>query len=214
MKVDGYKFSVSRKYNEVSIKIGDANTTVTGTKVYKISYKLRFGDDGVKTFDEVYYNIIGTEWDNKIDNATFSVTLPKSFDANKLGFSVGYKNATGYDPKSLALSVSGNTVTGRMTKPLDYYSGITMRLELPQGYFKVPDIRTTDWVLMGIIGFITLLTCVLFFLYGRDEKPVETVEFEAPRRHDPTRSRLCLQRQPEKRRRRFRLSSIGPTRDI
>ena len=41
--------------------------------MYKITYELKFGDDGVKAFDEVYFNIIGDAW----HNITFSLTLPK-----------------------------------------------------------------------------------------------------------------------------------------
>ena len=55
-------------------------------------------------------------------------------------------------------------------KRLGYYTEVTIRLELPEGYFHVPDIRTPDWILMGLIGVITLaaaflLTASLFTIF-------------------------------------------------
>ena len=43
-------------YNK--IKIGDANVTLTGKKIYEISYNYNIGKDPVKEADEFYYNII------------------------------------------------------------------------------------------------------------------------------------------------------------
>lgn len=180
VNVEGYNYSVSNSSNAVTIKIGDPDKTVTGKQVYKITYKLVFGDDGVKSFDEVYYNIIGNDWPTTINQLTFSVTLPKPFDEKKLGFSMGTAGTSGYDPDIFSHKVDGNTVTGRVLGQLLPYTAVTMREELPQGYFKIPDIRIPDWILMGVIGAITLIAIILFLMFGRDKKPVKTVEFEAP----------------------------------
>jgi uncharacterized membrane protein YgcG len=105
--------------------------------------------------------------------------LPKEFDASKVGFSTGSYGSVGYKPGELIFNVTGNTVTGSMPH-LNYYEGITMRLELPQGYFKVPDLRLTEWILMGVMGGLVLVCFLLFLIFGRDERAVQTVEFYAP----------------------------------
>lgn len=179
IKVEGYRYSASNEGEYIRIKIGDPNKTVTGDQTYRISYKLKFGNDGVQQFDEVYYNIIGPDWDTNIDHATFSVELPKAFDAHAVGFSVGPRGAKGYNADELKFNVDGNTITGSVTK-LGYYSGITLRVELPQGYFRVPDLRLPDWLIMGAIGLMSLVSILLFLLFGIDYKPVQTVEFNAP----------------------------------
>lgn len=186
VKVQGWKYSVKSDSYETEIKIGDANKTVTGDRTYAISYKLRFGDDGVDAFDEAYFNIIGTDWDTTTDHVTFSVELPKPFDVKKLGFSVGNTAVSGYNPDELKYTVRGSTITGYTTVQLHNYFGITMRAELPQGYFKLPDPRMADWIIMGIIGLLAFLSMLLFLIFGIDSKPVQTVEFNAPAGMTPT----------------------------
>jgi uncharacterized membrane protein YgcG len=168
------------KNDTVTLYFGDANKTVSGTHTYKVHYKLGFGDDQTKDFDEAYFNVLGTNWDVQIDRFSFMVTLPKAFDAKKLGFSMGARGDTGYDPAVLKFNVYGNTISGEVASKIHAYTGITMRAELPDGYFDVPDIRIPDWILMGVIGAVTLLALLFFLLYGRDKKPVVTVEFDAP----------------------------------
>lgn len=180
VRVDGWDYSVDSTGSLVTIKIGSADTYVSGDQTYRISYKIGFGDDGVARFDEAYFNIIGTDWEAPILKATFSVTLPKPFDENKLGFSTGYQSSTGYDPGVFKFQVNGNTITGEVQRELNPYEGVTMRIELPQGYFKVPDLRIPDWIAMGIMALLAILSYIFFLMYGRDEKPVETVEFYAP----------------------------------
>ena len=65
---DGYTQSVED--GVYTFKIGDPYKTITGPKKYIISYDYDFGDDNIDKYDELYFNIIGTEWDcNKIGRA-------------------------------------------------------------------------------------------------------------------------------------------------
>ena len=78
------KFTKSTTYgtnSEVTIKIGDANKYVNGDHQYVISYNYYLGDDNLKDFDELYYNIIGTDWDCNIEKVTFKISMPSDFDA-------------------------------------------------------------------------------------------------------------------------------------
>jgi uncharacterized membrane protein len=114
VNIEGWDYTVQDDGEIVSIKIGSPDRFVTGGQTYRISYKLRLGDDGADSFDEVYYNIIGTGWDSTIDNVTFSITLPEEFDKSKLGFSTGGQGNSGYDTTKLTYTVDGNTISGRM----------------------------------------------------------------------------------------------------
>ncbi len=180
VNIDGWNYTIDGGGELVTIKIGSADKYVSGDQTYRISYKIGFGDDGAARFDEAYFNIIGTDWEAPIKKAAFSVTLPKPFDENSLGFNTGYYSSTGYDPGVFKYEVSGNTITGEVLRELNPYEGVTMRLELPQGYFKVPDARIPDWIAMGVMALLAVISVILFFKYGRDDKPVETVEFYAP----------------------------------
>ena len=180
VRVEGYDYSVSREYGYVNIRIGDPDELITGDHTYRISYKLHFGDDGMADSDEVYYNIIGNEWTSMTDSLTFSVTLPSGFDKDSLGFSIGYEGSTGYSSSDLAYWVEGNTISGRVLRPLDAYEGVTMRMALPEEYFDISKIYIPDWILAGLLIMFVLAGTVLFVLRGIDARPVVTVEFFPP----------------------------------
>lgn len=179
IKVDN-QFVVSNDNNNRIIKIGDPDLTVTGLNRYIFSYKYELGSDGTNKYDELYFNIIGTERDTNINNINFKITMPKAFDANKLGFSTGSYGSTGYADE-LQYQVSGNVISGSYNKPLAAYEGITVRLELDEGYFVIKPFPSW-W------GYITIILCLLFIgyaytlwdRYGRDEEVVSPINFYPP----------------------------------
>lgn len=80
------EYEISKTNDTLKIKIGSKDTTVIGSKKYIIKYNYNLGKDPSKDYDELYYNIIGNEWNTSISNITFTITLPKEFDSSKLGF--------------------------------------------------------------------------------------------------------------------------------
>ena len=52
-------FKISNENGYKVIKIGDADSTLTGRQTYTIKYKYNIGKDPLKNADELYYNIIG-----------------------------------------------------------------------------------------------------------------------------------------------------------
>ena len=72
--------------------------------------------------DDTYFNIIGTEWDTTISNVTFKITMPKEFDASKIGFSVGRYGTSGYPEGYLTYDVDGTTITGSYNYILNSYN--------------------------------------------------------------------------------------------
>lgn len=135
VSVEGMQYTTQESGDDFEIIIGDPEATVTGTQTYQIHYTYYPSGDSSSGFSGVYYNLIGTGWDTTIDSVEFSVTLPKPFDASMLGFSLGAAGDKGYDPAVFGFSVSGNIISGSVKRRLQPYEGLTMRLELPQGYF-------------------------------------------------------------------------------
>ncbi len=189
--------SVNEKYSKkiedfnLNLKIGNANKTITGNKKYVIKYKYSLGKDPLKDKDELYFNIIGTEWDTTISNITFKIVMPKEFDPNELGFSSGYLGST--DSSSIEYNVDGNTITGKYINndpeaenkvgTLNSGEGITVRCELPEGYFKYNmfEMDFIDYIII-IAPFLCLAYAVKRWRkYGKDEKAIDTVEFYPPK---------------------------------
>lgn len=170
-------FTKSTNNGNLQIKIGDANRTITGEKEYTIRYKYSIGKDKAKEYDEFYFNLIGTEWDTAIGNVTFEINMPKEFDEDKLGFSVGSTGSTYSD--DIEYEIDDNTITGSYNGILDKKEGITMRLELEDGYFIYE--RGVDIYLMYLIpGVLLIISLLLWKKYGKDDLVVDTVEFYPP----------------------------------
>ncbi len=166
---DGYKV----------IKIGDKNKTVRGMQTYTIKYNYNIGRDPLKDADELYFNLVGNEWDTIIKNLEFKITMPKEFDQSLLGFSRGKYGSS--DSSNISYEVNGNVIEGKIEKNLSKGEALTVRLTLPEGYFTANS-NFDIYPIAVIIGSIACVigSYILWRKYGKDDKVVETVEFYPP----------------------------------
>lgn len=163
------------------IKIGDPYKTLIGEKEYIITYKYDLGKDRSKEYDELYFNIVGTEWDTTIDGLNFTIEMPKTFDEKELGFSSGEKGSV--NNENISYRVVGNKIIGEYTGTLDPGEAVTVRLELPDGYFEVPEktLSTTQLMYALIPALLACLSFCIWKKYGDDPDVVATVEFYPPK---------------------------------
>lgn len=164
----------------IKLQIGSSTSTIIGEHRYLISYDYSLGSDGVSKYDELYYNIIGAEWDTKISNVTFTIEMPNDdFDKSKIGFTRGEYGST--ETSDIEYDIDGNKIIGKYNGSLDEYNGLTVRIELPEGYFKVIDYQKyIDYVVVAIFTIIIFIAFILWFIYGKEKRVVETVEFYPP----------------------------------
>lgn len=175
---DNYSLSTEDGYKV--IKIGDSNKTLTGQKNYKISYLYNLGRDSGKKYDELYFNLIGSEWDTSISNITFTIKMPKEFDSSKLGFSSGTVGST--DSSKVTYTVNKNTITGRYNGTLNSGEALTVRLDLPDGYFVGASLNISLTSILSIVLplLFVLITYLLWNKFGKGKRVIETVEFYPP----------------------------------
>ena len=178
VEVVGAPFTTYKENNLLMIQIGDPDQYVTGTQDYTVSYQHVLGNDKIDSLDFVYYNLIGTDWDCSIDNVSFSVTLPKDFDASGIHFYSGAYGSSGED--LVDYQTAGRTITGTHLGPLAPYEGLTLKLRLPEGYFAVSDVFNWTNLLYLLTALFLLGAVFLFLRFGKDGKLVTPVEFNAP----------------------------------
>lgn len=180
---DNYKVSNEDGYKV--IKIGDANTTLTGSHTYTIKYTYNIGKDPLKDVDELYFNLIGEEWDTTIDNITFKITMPKEFDESQLGFSCGSVGST--NSSNVDYSVYDKEITGSVKGTLTPKQALTVRLTLPEGYFVGAGLKADMFSVFVIILSLVflLISYMLWKKYGKDDEVIETVEFYPPEGYNP-----------------------------
>lgn len=175
------KYTTSIENGKYKIKIGDKNKYLTGEQHYNIKYKYNIGKDPLKEVDELYFNIIGTEWtDTVIGNVTFTIVMPRDFDESKLGFSAGKYGTSG--TTFIDYTVEGKVIKGSYNRILEANEALTVRLELPEGYFVVKGFSDSPLVyILLIIPLLFLAVAVyLWNKYGKEDLVTETVEFYPP----------------------------------
>lgn len=170
-------YTTSRENGYLNVKIGSKNRTLTGEQTYVIKYTYNIGKDPVKDYDELYFNIIGDQWDTVIGNVSFTITMPKEFDSSKLGFSSGLKSSVNND--KISYNVTENKIIGSYKEILQENEALTVRCELPEGYFVGAGFKVNSIIyIICLIPIIFLgISIMLWYKFGRDDQVVETVEF-------------------------------------
>lgn len=185
VKVANFNFETSTEDDSVVIKIGNADEYVSGTQTYPISYIWNPGDDKIDSMDDVYFNIVPQNWDTSIENAHFKIVMPKPFDPTQVEFISGGYGSTVTD--AVDFTVTGNTIEGTLKQPLSNYQGVTLKINLPDGYFVGAYTGDEFLPFMYIIFGLSLLGgALIWFFAGRDKRPVETVEFYPPQNFTPS----------------------------
>ena len=105
-----------------------------------ISYTLDLDQDEYLTFDEIYYDIIGIDWDTVIGNVTFQIEMPKEFDDTNLEFLGGNY---GSPEQKIEYTVENTTIKGSYQGILEEYAGNTRSRVYHKGYFEIQSGSTT-----------------------------------------------------------------------
>lgn len=192
IEVEGAPYTAKSNLGEMEVKIGDANKTITGSASYVIKYTYDWGKDGLEDIDEFYWNIIGTDWDAPIGDIDFSIRMPKGFEANKIGFTHGIGGSIFSD--GVIYSVKDNTINGSYAGVLSANNALTIRVELPEGYFTSTGVDYGPGVYLTYLipAVILLIVVIMWMIYGRDERYVETVEMYPPEDINSAEAALIL----------------------
>ena len=143
-------FVTSIADNIVDFKIGNADTTITGDHVYKISYTVENGIGSNYTdHDEIYWNGTGNGWQVPIENASLKITTDFNAAQNNLICFTGVTNST---DKNCTVS-NGQVST---TQALNSGEGLTAVAGYPVGTFpksvllkELP--KTTSEMALGLL---------------------------------------------------------------
>ncbi|HEU4528854.1 MAG TPA: DUF2207 domain-containing protein [Actinomycetota bacterium] len=118
---------VEHSGGSLRIRIGDPDRTITGPHTYTITYRVEGAMNGFSTHDELYWNAIGTEWQQAIDRADVRVSGPARVTrvacyAGLAGSTAGCERAEIED---------GAAVFSHRTLPA--FNGMSVAVALPPG---------------------------------------------------------------------------------
>lgn len=187
------KFTVSKNKEQIYFKIGDANKTINGEHVYKISYTVENGiGSNFPNHDEIYWNVTGNDWQVQIEKAT--ATISTDFSAKLTDF-ICFEGPLGL--KDQSCKVTTNTVSSSQILYPGY--GLTIVAVYPVNTFpksillrelpKTIGEKFIGWFLANLyliyIFFNVVLPLVLIYWYQTHKNKkrfgVPTVNFDTPK---------------------------------
>lgn len=178
--VEDYMYGYYVENGSMVIQIGDEYETVTGKQSYKYSYDLTIYDDGDTSSDMLYLNLVPTGWDTPIQKSKVTVKLPFAIDESKIEIYTGLYGQKDTNGAVWSYDKASNTISIEAVYLLKG-EGITLYCPLPEGTWV--NQHSNQWlkpfILLPLILALGLCT-LLWYLFGRDRKYVETVEFYPP----------------------------------
>mgnify|MGYP004651001903 CR=1 FL=1 len=183
-------------YSDDSYKIielgGDNYVNESGTSetdrliTYRVSYTYTFGNDFTKDYDLINLWLMPVQVPVKVEYFKFEIKMPKNFTTTPV-FHMG--NVETVEQVDLSAYIDKGRLTISNSSPLEFdaYEGLTVRMELPQGYFSSVK-NFSIWVEIGcVIGAVVVAVIIIMLTIqrGSKNKPVKTVEFYPPEGYTP-----------------------------
>ncbi len=179
-----YHFKKILSGNNLKLKIGQTDKTVTGLKTYVISYNLQRAINYFNDHDELYWNVTGNGWSVPIKHASAEIILPHTSD--KITHHCYAGNPNSRHSCAEEVSLKQRVVFGQSN--LGPGQGLTIVVGWPKGWVNEP----TWWQKMlatiydnWILGLPLLSLIFMFSLWwrrGRDARGRSTIiaEYDAP----------------------------------
>lgn len=185
IKVSGWNYDVSTNGDYKSIKIGSADKYVEGDQQYVITYRILNAINFFKDHSELYFNVIGDQWETTIAAVNFKVELYQPLPATP-----GYFAATGAlgsrENKTVTKWEGTDIFSGSTTEQLNPNEGVTIGISFPKDYLIKPDYRFIGiyWLLLPLIAFAGMF--YTWKKWGKDDEVTIQTEFYPPENISPS----------------------------
>lgn len=144
VKIEGVKDDEGKDYNytttnedgEITLKIGDADKTITGVHTYIITYTVSGALTYFSDHDELYWNITGSNWDVPIEVAYTTISLPEKEGAlfNNV---ICYTGMQGSQNSNCSVNIQGRSVAVTGDKTLYTNEGLTIVAGFPKNVVSI-----------------------------------------------------------------------------
>jgi uncharacterized membrane protein YgcG len=187
-------FSESSGGNAKKIRVGDADYYLPrGPHDYVITYEVKNEVRYNDTFDEVYWNAIGTYWDFPIERGKAVIRFPQSIAPQEINC---YTGRFGSNTSNCQMSRDAQTFTVETLQPLNRREGMAVSIKFNKGIIDPPsqsDKTMLWWFKHGALALLTFSMIALFGYYyrawnkvGRDpQKDPVFARYEPPMGYSP-----------------------------
>lgn len=148
------KYELIKDNGNLRIKIGDGNKTINGEHRYQIVYSVRGILLGYEGFDELYWNVIGSNWDVPISNASARVILPE----DGIVQSDCFVGAAGSQESCLMENISPKEIDFVSPRVLFPYEGFSVAVGFTQGMVPLLTVEKPKTLFEKFIEWPSLFT--------------------------------------------------------
>lgn len=131
-----YRYTKTTENNNIKLKIGDPNSTITGAHTYIIKYNVAGALAYFSDHDELYWNITGDDWTIPILNTTSEVVLPVNISQSDIKF-ICYTGYFGSMTSDCTSSFQNARVNFQSDKPFQAGEGMTISISFPKNIVSV-----------------------------------------------------------------------------
>lgn len=185
IKVPGWNMDVNRKGDYEVIKIGSNDKWVDGDQEYTIKYRVRNSINFFEHHSEFYFNVVGTEWPVSIDHTQFTIEFYKPVpDTTKWFVASGIMGSR--EKMVSAHWQDSKTLTGHTLQTLNASEGVTVGVEMPEGFLAEQDYRYLGWgwIFLPIIVFFIMIR--VWKRWGKDFRVTVQTEYYPPENVNPS----------------------------
>lgn len=191
-------FFTKKEVNGISVYIGKKYfSLLKGYYTYSITYETDHQLKLLKDYDELSWNVTGTQWSFRIDSARCTIILPASAGYLSARCYTGFQGSTATDCNyTREISGDSSVISFVTSRPLQPMQGITVAVSWNKGYVKGPGawqrIGYYIWnnkavFFLPLAALFSALFCFFFWWrYGRDPKKGTVYPlFEPPAGYSP-----------------------------
>lgn len=183
LSVEGAAYETEEDNGNLVIRMGDANHEVVGDKTYVIHYTYTYRDDRVPAYDYLFHTILGTDFNEQIDNFTFDINfekpLPDDIASRLKIYSGNFGNETNVI-EGLLFNATPTKISGWATQVAPNH-GVTLYALLPEGYYE--DVLTVNYLwhyLFLAITILLILGIIVCHIVVRRGHITKSIEFYPP----------------------------------
>lgn len=162
------------------LRFGEEDREIVGKKQYSFQYHIT--PTTSSGYEKAYYNVFPTGWQNEIPaGSSFTIEFPEEISTENLHLYYGRYGERLAASDIVTLSWEGSRVTGVLTESLPVGCGLTFYADVPEGYFE--NVHTTwemNLTILILCGIIAVVILAMFFLFGRDETIIPSIQFTPP----------------------------------
>ena len=162
------RHAIERIDNGIRVRIGDADVIVPqGEHTYVIRYRTTRQVGFFDTFDELYFNVVGTGWIFPIDRVEARIRLPQAVPLTEPSVYTGAQGSTASNGE--VSNQQPGEISFRSTAPLGPYEGFTVAARWPKGVVQAPPPLTgqQQWLAANgpLAAAVAALAGLFWFFY-------------------------------------------------